>query len=284
MSVVDANAVIADDLFSHPAIEAQKQERLAQQVLATHVVVPETAQNEAPPAEPEAPTATPPAPPKKWAGKYNTPEDLETGYWNSAQEAARIAAENKVLKAQLEHPRVNPSDRAADRRNFAKELEDAAVPVEALVGLVKEAFREELAPIVRGAQARDTMMARYEDFANNERAMATFMSANPEVESVYNTLVNAGQDSAAYEYAYTKFRSTQPASNPAPAAVVDASGQAQAVARATAALTGSQVGERAVVDSFAQRLDAANRQFQNDGDPHKLAMSLGEFFPFVKVQ
>lgn len=223
------------------------------------------------PADAQATTASQ-QPPRKYANKYDSVEALETGYWNSAQEAARIAAENRVLKETLQtvaSTRVNPAERIAERKNYVEELREAAIPVEALTHFFEELadkkFENLLGPITRGATARNAMIARHPGFEQVERSLDQFLTSNPDVNDKYNRMMQAGLEDAALEYAYFAHKSAQPAPT------ADASGQEQAVARATAALSGTTVGSRTVGDDFASRLAVARERFARDGDERALA-------------
>jgi len=213
------------------------------------------------PATEPSPATTAAQPEKVYAGKYKSVEELEKGYWNSAQEAKRIADENKQLKEILTaHQRVNPAERADARPDFAKELEDAAIPVEPLMNLIRETARqivktEVLEPIVRGSEARAAVMREFPDFTQREASLQAFLSANPAVDEKYQRMLKAGLEQEALEFVFmtSERLSTKP--------VADASGQEQAVARATAALSGTQVGGRGTEDTFSQRLKVANEAF-----------------------
>lgn len=222
---------------------------------------------------PSAPLATPASqsePPRKYAGKYTSVEELERGYWNSAQEAQRIAAENKLLKElAAANQRANPAERVEARNEYQDELRDAAIPVEALEKLIEDRanriVQKAFEPIVRGAQARNEMTERYPEFATRERELQSFLSARPDVNDKYNRMMAAGLEDAAMEYAFLALNSGQPRQTS------DASGQEQAAARATAALTGNAVGARDVGDSFSSKLEAARARFERDGDERALA-------------
>lgn len=258
-----ASVVDAGINFSHPAIPQQQPAPVA----------------EAAPANEPAPTATPTEPKRKFAQKYETVEELEKGYWNSSQEAARISTENKTLKELLvAQQRVNPAERAEARDKFEDELREAAIPLDALDAYINKrtqrAVKDAWEPILRGAQARNDVIKQFPDFVETEPVIEQFLAANPEVNDEYQGMINAGLERAAFKYAHLQFRMANPTAKP----ITDASGQEQAVARATAGLSSGQAGSREVVDAQAKSIADANARFQVDGDERRLAQSLADVF------
>lgn len=255
--------------LQHPALLAQQAEQEAAQAKPA---------NETPTDE-RASTVEKSAPSRRYAGKYESVEELEKGYWNSAQEAQRIAAENKALRDLVtSQQRVNPAERAEERKNYAEELREAAIPVDALDAYIDERaqrlVRAAFEPLARGAQARSEVMSEYPEYETKEKDMAQFLSANPRVNDEFQKMMNAGLERAAMEYVFLQFERQNGAQNRS-----DASGQEQAAARATAALTGNTVGARDVANSFETRLSEARERFDKDGDPIRLAQALAEVFP-----
>jgi len=248
--------------FQHPDLQ--------QQVVADSASPEIPAEQTQTPANEATPTEASTAPPRKFAGKYTTVEEFERGYWNSAQEAKRLAEENKLLReiAASKQERVNPAERMDTRKKYLEELSEAAIPVDALANLIREEaqniVRETFEPLARGAQARSQMLEKYADYEKAERDLNNFLSANPDVNEKYTRMMNAGLEDAALEYAYLNFSRSA-------AVPTDASGQEQAMARATAALAGNTVGSRQVSDSYLNRLQAARARFERDGDERALA-------------
>lgn len=258
--------------FSHPGLPAPNQQEAA---------APQRTQEPAPiqsqPAD-TAPPAVQPEPTRKFAGKYNTLDEFERGYWNSAQEAVRLASELKTTREILaSQQRVNPAERVEAREAFLEELRDAAIPVDALDKLIETRVQRGVAlalePIVRGATARNEMMEQFPEFANVERQLNHFLSANPEVNDEYQRMMTAGFEKTALKYALLNYNASN-ASKP----IADASGQEQAVARATASLSGAQAGSREVMDVQVKRLNDAQAEFELSQDPKRYAAALFDVF------
>jgi hypothetical protein len=260
--------------FTHPDVLAMVQEQQGREALVAEAEQSAPIQTTSP--DPVAPTATPQEPRRKYAGKYDSIEKFEEGYWNSAQEAMRMAAELKATRELLAaQQRVNPAERAEARVEYVEELRDAAIPVEALDKLVteratniaKQAVRDVFEPIARGTQARNDLIKTYPNYEQVEKGLDEFLSANPAINDEYQQLMNAGQEKLAFKYAYLNFEHANPAKT-----IADASGQEQAVARATGALiSGNTVGAREVSNSFENKLKAAQERFAIDRDERALA-------------
>lgn len=256
----------AINLMPQGALENLQQQQLAQRPAPTA------------PAEPQPQVAEPTtqAQPRKYAGKYNSVEELEKGYWSSAQEAQRIVEENKMLKQVLTgQQRVNPAERVAEREAYVEELREAAIPVEALEKLIearsRRVTRSELEPIARGAHARQSML-KTPGFAEAESAFDQFLSANPDVNEEYQSLMDKGLEGLALKHVFQSYRLQNGT------AAADVSGQQQAMARATATLTGSQAGTREVVDALSKKLIDAQAQFEQDQDPRAYSAALFDVF------
>jgi hypothetical protein len=263
----DAAVVEAGINFQHPDMmaeiatqEAREQAAAAQASgQATSLIEDETP---SPQTEPR----------KKYAGKYDSIEKFEEGYWNSAQEAQRIAQENKTLKELLSaNTRVQPAARVEEREDFVDELRDAAIPMDALERLINQratrAVLDALEPIARGAQARNEMLEQFPDYEKSEKAVQAFLSVNPSVNEEVSQLMAAGLERQARKLAFLEYARQ----NPSPRPNVDASGQAQAVARATGALSGNTTEARSVSSSFENKLRAAQDRFDIDHDERALA-------------
>ena len=254
--------------FEHPGLTAQPEQI---QLVAALSQVPSEPQ-----AAPVATSAPASEPARKFAGKYNTIDEFEKGYWSSAQEATRIAAENKAFREILAgQQRVNPAERVEARDEALEELREAAIPVEALDRLINEranrAIRAALEPIARGAQARNDMLDKFPEFEKTERELGLFLSANPEVNDEYQSLMAKGLESIALKHAYQSYRL-----NSTPMA--DASGQEQAIARATASLAGGQASSREVVDAQTKKLADAGAEFERTGAESRYAATVFEAF------
>ena len=269
--------VNAGNNFQHPDVLAMAEQQARQAVATQEAMelevqaarVPNTATTSTTEA---TPTADPVEPRRKYAGKYDSIEKFEEGYWNSAQEAMRLATELKVTKEILAaNQRVNPTERVEARETYLDELRDAAIPVEALDRLIEDrvnrGVHDALAPIARGHEARNEMIEQFPNYEQVEKGLNKFLSANPDVNDDYTKLMTAGQERLAMKMALLEFERRNPAVKP----IVDASGQEQAVARATGSLSGNTVGAREVSGSFENKLNAANQRFAVDNDARALA-------------
>lgn len=219
-----------------------------------------------PQSEPDASTVST-EPKKKWAGKYDNPEELEKGYRNSAEETQRIIARERLkdqeiasLKMQIQG-RVNPAEQSASRRNPVDDLTEAMVPVDALGAFVQSKIAEAFEPIARGMAARTAVGNEYKDFSEVEGELNTYLAANPEFNERYQRMLQSDAEGA-MELLYHRWKSTVAKNEPGN----DLSGQEQATNRAVAALTGTATGPRSAGDSYAQKLAIALQHFKDTGD------------------
>lgn len=239
--------------FSHPDVPAAK---------------PET------PVAPIAPVAedatTAQTTPKKWAGKYDSPEALEQGYQNSAEEAQRILARERTkdqeiasLKMQIDG-RVNPASQSAQRKHV-DELTEALVPVDALGAFVKEQVAEFFRPIAEVAQARQQVTKEYSEFGTVEGKLQDYLTTNPDINARYQKTLET-DPATAMEWLLFRYQHA----NPPPAPTQDLSGQEQATARAVGALSGSTVGARQTELTQHEKHLAARQRFAQTGDVNEL--------------
>lgn len=180
------------------------------------------------PAPAVEPGSTPTAD-RKFAGKYNTVGDLETGYWEQFRETQRILAENQALKshqAQSQPQRPDP----------LSVLEDYGIPPQAVGQAIREVARAEaaamfetaMAPLAAGVQARGTVMQQFPDFAQREPEIAGFIRSDPVLSQRYDRLSQTDPQ-AAMEWAYLQHsrvlgqRPRTPAAQPVTPALMPAS-------------------------------------------------------------
>jgi hypothetical protein len=143
----------------------------------------------------------------KFAGKYNSIEDFEKGYWELSKEGlkqreARIRAEaerDALLQELQRHAQpqgTGKSDILAER--FA----EAEIPIEALDARVEakalEALQKALMPVTQFQQAEQEMMQKYPDFPGANELQR---SLDPGVAESYRALMTSNP-AAAMEMAY----------------------------------------------------------------------------------
>jgi hypothetical protein len=185
--------------------------------------------------------------PKKWAGKYNSEQELETGYENQQTvltERTERLRQAEERASQLEQmlttvaERMSPAQRTVERSREEQLLEASGIPVEAILSLIDRRANENLpkavesfmAPFTQGARARDTLADEFPDIDIND--VQQFLRANPNVKAAYDTKLKNSPSEALY-FAYAQFARTKPES-------ADLSGQTRA--RMDAGLPGTRGG------------------------------------------
>jgi len=158
--------------------------------------------------------------PKKWAGKYLTPEELESGHIHlqtaitESNEQLRQATERS---AQLEQmltqvaERMSPAERIAKRSRSEELLESTGIPVEALLEVMDarmaatapSLIKKELAPITQGAETQQMLGNEFPDISSSD--VLQFLNANPDVKSMYDRKLSDGKTSEAMYFAYAQF-------------------------------------------------------------------------------
>ncbi|HLC20933.1 MAG TPA: hypothetical protein VJM10_02340 [Candidatus Methylomirabilis sp.] len=145
------------------------------------------------------------------AGYPNT-DELVKGYRSSGEEAKkqkeradRAEAAVQALLAQQEA--ANPRQDVPKRDPYGR-LAEYGVPADAVREAIRMEAREELKealePIMRGFQARQTLLGKYKDYAKFESDVATYIQSDPETSQTYNRLFQA-DPVGAFEYAFLKF-------------------------------------------------------------------------------
>ena len=174
-------------------------------------------------AQPQPPPPAPQEPPpprddrgrftKMYAGKYRSPEELETGYIQSTQETQRIIAERDGLKAALALLNQQPQFRTREERpqpikvNVPQEGEPFIDPAQ-LDSFVEQRARavalqqiqDTLGPILKSNQALNNVRAAYPDYGQNEVEFTKWLSSNSDLASQLSQSPEIGM-----EYAYLKF-------------------------------------------------------------------------------
>lgn len=160
-------------------------------------------------------------------GKWKTAEEARKGYWSAVEEmnTAKSTAENAVrFASQLESQRANPAERRSQRPDYVERLETLGIPTGDLDKLVEDRartiaqaqFEQQFAPLVRGMQARATMVESYPDFAQTEPQVMEFLERSPQVKARFDTLLNAGFPAEALELAYFNYKQFGAPAQPAP--------------------------------------------------------------------
>lgn len=214
------------------------------------------------------PTPAPTA--KKWAGKYNSEQELETGY---ANQQAVLTQRNEELRqsqeriAQLEQmitsvaERMSPAERTTQRSKAKQLLEAQGIPVEALEELFDERITSTvpkhvenfMAPFTQGARAQQTLADEFPDIDFND--VQQFLRANPGVKARYDEKVRTSPSEAMY-FAYAQYSRTKPEST-------DLSGQTRA--RLDAALPSTRGGNPVPQDA-ANDVAAGWERFNQSGN------------------
>jgi hypothetical protein len=161
-----------------------------------------------PTPEPPAPEPTPE--PRKFAGKYNSPEALEQGYWESQREAMRIMAENESLKrerSQPQHPAPEPLAPLEDY-GIPPHVIRAAIQAEVNATVerqVQDQFQKAFAPMVQGMSARANVSRRHPDFEELAPKISEYIGSNPSLNQQY-TVLSGSFPEEAMEMAYLQYR------------------------------------------------------------------------------
>ena len=183
---------------------------------------------EQPPAQAQEPT--PPAPPagpqepqvprddkgrytKLYAGRYRSPEDLESAYLNQFQETQRIIAERDAIKAAQvmlnQQPfRSREPERPSPIRVSVPQEGEPFVDPSQLDSYVEQRARqvasqqiqEVLGPILQSSKALNNVRATYSDYQQNEADFSKWLTVNPELAGRIHENPEMGT-----EYAYLKF-------------------------------------------------------------------------------
>jgi hypothetical protein len=120
---------------------------------------------------------------KKYAGKYESPEQLEEGYRQSSAEAHRLAEENKALKEQVDAA-SKKTEPKVDKDSGEVTLEQLRTawdkdPVSTTLWMLKNVGREQAAEVTQEllktrdseaseAQTRQGLVQDYPDLANKD--------------------------------------------------------------------------------------------------------------------
>lgn len=204
--------------------------------------------------------------PKKWAGKYPTPEELENGHLHLQTTLTERNAElvnERQRREQLEQmltnmaERMSPAERTVQRSRAEELLESTGIPIDALREIIDNRLsstgpgmvEKVLAPITQGAQTQQTLGQEFPDISSSD--VLQFLNANPNVKMQYDAKLSSGKTAEAMYYAYAQYSR----SNAGPR---DLSGKAeqQGQNRRDAALPTGRVGVQGVAEEGPSLADA----------------------------
>lgn len=143
---------------------------------------------------------------------YENSQQLAQAYRASGQEANKwkTAAEQALAKLQ-EFTAANQRQEVPQRQTAAGRLDALGVPsddiAEYVTPLVREAIRQEFAPIAEGIQARGKMLTRHKDYNKFEADVHAFIQSDPELVRSYDNTFKADPVTA-MEWAFLKFGET----------------------------------------------------------------------------
>lgn len=152
----------------------------------------------------------------KLMGKYENPEELAKGYWNSVNEMnatkQRLEMAMGVIES-LQKGGANPNPAPA-LSPYEQELDRLGIPISALDQLISEraskiaanSVETQLAPLLLGMQAREAMQTTFPDFQETEKAALEMVGKSPELKAQFETLLKLNQPKAALELAYYNYK------------------------------------------------------------------------------
>jgi hypothetical protein len=152
---------------------------------------------------------------------YPTVDALVAGYRNSSEEGKRQrerADKLEQLVTQQLMANAENQRRAVPNRTKRPEeqLTDYGVPVDALDAYLERKIGEKFEPIVRGVQARGSMLSKNPGYLQFENDVAQFIETEPDFKNTYNNMFNA-DPAGAMEYAFLKFADSRRGALPASA-------------------------------------------------------------------
>ena len=133
-------------------------------------------------------------------------------YSASSREAKRLADHVQALQSAYEAPRQD----VPQRNTAGQRLAEAAIPVDALEEYIDQRanriadqkFAAGFEPLMRGVQARQTMVGKYKDYAKFESDIGELLNSDPEFQQTYNRVFQA-DPVAAFELAYFRLGETK---------------------------------------------------------------------------
>lgn len=134
-----------------------------------------------------------------FAGKYETPEALESGYNNLFTEGQKNLAKMRALEEQNNILRTIAESRGQDPRDDDEETPQGGMSEEATKALVASQFQELMGPLLTGAEKVALL-------GPDQGPINSFLMANPEVQATFQGISDA---KAAAEYARAMYRLNQ---------------------------------------------------------------------------
>jgi|SwirhirootsSR2_FD_contig_31_13289662_length_1150_multi_4_in_0_out_0_2 hypothetical protein len=134
--------------------------------------------------------------------------NVSRDYAASSREAKRLAELNQNLQSAY----VNPHQDVPHRNTAGERLAEAAVPVDALEEYVdqraNQIVSQKFEPLVRGMQARQTMLGKYKDYGKFESDIGELLNTDSDFQQMYNRVFQA-DPVAAFELAYHRLGETK---------------------------------------------------------------------------
>lgn len=195
--------------------------------------------------------------------------------WEAADESYRnIVSQRQELEQKLNEAtqviselvqRASPMQQAQRRSAFDK-LAEIGLPPDTIREAMADVVREELKPLARGLQARDTIISEYPEFAQEEAQFQRFLKDNKGVQEKYSRL-GVLDPEMALEWGIAKYKEHKASSG------VPTTGANRAQAQLPN--TVQQAGGRATPSAGEpdpEKLKQATEYYQQTGDDRPLLL------------
>lgn len=150
-------------------------------------------------------------PTRQWAGKYATPEELETAKLASDREVQENLLPQLALAKQEVELLRGMAERFGQPASIAKdpfeELEALGIPRDPVTRALQSLVQAQLEPLYRASRAQQELTAELPDFAKHATEVSNFLSRNPTLQAEFNEL-NAVNPKAATKYVYREYQAT----------------------------------------------------------------------------
>ena len=211
-------------------------------------------QAEAAPEAQEQPT-------KLWAGKYATPEELETAKLASDREVQENLLPQLSLAKQEAELLRGMAERFGQPASPAKdpfeELEALGIPRDPVTRVLQSLVQAQLEPLYRASRAQQELAAELPDFTKHATEVSNFLSRNPTLQAEFNEL-NAVNPKAATKYVYREYQATLGNVTPRQSAATPAS---------NGSVPSTQTSARTVNEvDWDERINKAREYAQQTGD------------------
>jgi hypothetical protein len=130
--------------------------------------------------------------------------ELERRYAASSEEGKRLAQLNQQLQQSAFEPRQAVPQRGSPYDRLNEAGVDAGAVDEIVERRVSERIQQAFAPIAKGFQARQEMMAEHPDFAEHESQVAAFVQQDDRRKARYESMFQA-DPTGANEWAYLAY-------------------------------------------------------------------------------